>query len=126
MEQKEVIDLIKAINRRLPEFFKSYPYAQMRIGREWVNNYPLAEQWCYLKFVLSAIDSGNQNAVDAVGLLRICGATIVTLPNGKKEFAYYAPNFETMEERKEHCRELLDVIEVAEEFWPELYNALNK
>lgn len=126
MEQKDVVGLIKAINRRLPSFFKQYAFAQMRIGKDYVSDYPLSEQGEYLKFVLSAIDSGNQNAVDAVGLLRICGATIVTLPDGKKELVYYAPNPGTREERKEHCRELLDVIEVAEEFWPELHNALNK
>ena len=126
MEQKDVVEIIKAINRRLPSFFKQYTFEQMRIGKDWISDYPLDEQNEYLKFVLSAIDSGNPNAIDAAGLLRICGATIVTLPNGKKEFAYYAPNSETMEDRKEHCRELLDVIEVAEEFWPELHNALNK
>lgn len=126
MEQKDVVELIKAISRRLPSFFKQYSFAQMRIGKDWVSDYPLSEQSEYLKFVLSAIDSGNQNAVDAVGLLRICGATIVTLPNGEKEFAYYAPHPETAEMRKEHRRELLDVIEVVEEFWPELHDALNK
>lgn len=126
MEQEEVVRLIKAINRRLPTFFKKYPYAQMRIGKDWVSDYPLSEQSEYLKFVLSAIDSGNPNAIDAAGLLRICGATIITLHNGEKEFAYYAPHPETAEVRKEHRRELLEVIEVVEEFWPELHDALNK
>ena len=126
MEQEEVVGLIKAINRRLPTFFREYPYAQMRIGKDWAKDYPLAEQGEYLRFVLSAIDSGNTNAVDAVGMIRICGGTVAVMPNGTKEIIFYVPETETPQERKEHRRELLDVIEVVEEFWPELHDALNK
>lgn len=126
MEQKDVVELIKAINRRLPSFFKQYAFAQMRIGKDYVSDYPLSEQGEYLKFVLSAIDSGNTNAVDAVGMIRICGGTVAVMPNGTKEIVFYAPEPETAQERKEHRRELLEVVEVAEEFWPELHDALNK
>ena len=126
MEQEEVVGLIKAINRRLPTFFREYPYAQMRIGKDWAKDYPLAEQGEYLRFVLSAIDSGNTNAVDAVGMIRICGGTVAVMPNGTKEIIFYVPETETPQERKEHRREFLEVVEVAEEFCPELREMLNR
>lgn len=127
MEKEKVIELIKAINRRNPLFFKEqYSFNQLHIGKDWEKDYPLTEQEEYLKFILTAVGSENQNANDAVGLLRICGATIVTLPNGKRTITYYTPNSETAEERKEHRAELLDVLEATEEFWPELHDALNK